>query len=53
MSDRGLNRSCIGGTNISNTEAWGAPKPGAMASHKDIVAFPRIDLARMVGVGYA
>jgi hypothetical protein len=36
---------------MSNTEVWGAPKWGIMASHMDMVECPTYDLGHIVVVG--
>jgi hypothetical protein len=45
-----LDRSCTGGANLLNTDAWGAPKWGTVASQMDMVAYPTFDLGRMAVV---
>jgi hypothetical protein len=42
-----LNWSCTGGANLLNTDAWGAPKQGTVASQMDMVAYPTFDSGRM------
>jgi hypothetical protein len=44
------NRSRTGGANLSNTDVWGAPKRGTVASQVDMVACPTFDLGHMVEV---
>jgi hypothetical protein len=45
-----LNRPCTGGTNLLNTDTWGAPKQDTVASQMDMVAHPTFDLGRMAVV---
>jgi hypothetical protein len=45
-----LNWSCTGGANLLNTDVWGAPKRGTVASQMDMVACPTFDLGHMVEV---
>jgi hypothetical protein len=45
-----LNRSCTGGANLLNTDVWGAPKRGTVASQMNMVACPTFDLEHMVEV---
>jgi hypothetical protein len=45
-----LNRSYTGGANLLNTNVWGAPKQGTMASQMDMVAYPTFDLEHMAVV---
>jgi hypothetical protein len=45
-----LNRSRIGGANLSKTDVWGAPRRGTVASQMDMVACPTFDLGHMVEV---
>jgi hypothetical protein len=38
-----LNRSCTVGANLLNTNVWGAPKRGTVASQMDMVACSTFD----------
>jgi hypothetical protein len=37
----------LSGANVLNTDAWGAPKQGTVASQMDMIAFPTFDLGRI------
>jgi hypothetical protein len=45
-----LNRSCTRGANLLNTDVWGAPKWGTVASQMDMVACSTFNLGHMVVV---
>jgi hypothetical protein len=45
-----LNRSCIDGANLLNTDVWGAPKWGTVASQMDMVACSTFDSGYMTVV---
>jgi hypothetical protein len=45
-----LNRSCTGAANLLNTDAWGAPKWGTVASQMDMVACSIFDSGHVVVV---
>ena len=45
-----LNRSCTTGANLLNTDVWGAPKRGIVASQMDMVACSTFDSGHMAVV---
>jgi hypothetical protein len=45
-----LNRSCTEGANLLNTNVWGAPKRGTVASQMDIVACSTFNSGHMAVV---